>query len=582
MYSRVLTCCCALAAFAIPASSALADGGPIMPLSDVQAGMDCTGESVIQGTAISSFNVHVINTVYVPGEGPRILVRASGPAVDNTGIASGFSGSPVYCQDSQGTSRNVGAISQGVGDFGNFVALVTPIEQMLGEPVSPPPAAPRFSARDARDLLGPLTVGGLSPGMLNLLQAAGRRVGRVILAAPGGQSETNFPVVQLVPGASVGVSYSTGSIPIGAVGTVTYVNGQNVYAFGHELDGAGRRSLVLQDAFVDGVISNPILGSYKYAAPGHVVGTLTSDTPNAVIGRLGQAPPLVPVDVTVQDLDTGRTLLLASWVADESDIGLPLGNSLVDLVAPLEAGQAATAIFNGPPANESGGMCVTVRIRESTLPLGFCNRYVASGPPGDGTLGPPALASAVTADLSTGFGLLEQVQFATLHVTSVTAQISAQRGLSEAAIVSAQAPRRVRPGELVSVRLVVRGFRAGLRTVTFKWRIPRGARHTFNASLRGPASPLPAITAPSPPAGLSMSLAGPGSSSFGPQLPPPDTITSLRKAFAGIAMYDGLTIAASGSKPEQIYRDPKLLITGSTNLTFHVVTGRRARHGRRR
>ncbi len=79
-------------------------------------------------------------------------------------------------------------------------------------------------------------------------------------------------------------SYSSGDVPMGAVGTVTYVDGPTVYAFGHELDGAGRRSLLLQDAYVDYVVNNPdptTAPSYKLAFPGHTEGTLSSDTPNA-------------------------------------------------------------------------------------------------------------------------------------------------------------------------------------------------------------------------------------------------------------------------------------------------------------
>lgn len=74
----------------------------------------------------------------------------SGPAVDSTGVAEGFSGSPVYCPDAFGVMRNAGAISEGIGQYGNNVALVTPIEQMLGEPVDPPSAAPRLTARVRR------------------------------------------------------------------------------------------------------------------------------------------------------------------------------------------------------------------------------------------------------------------------------------------------------------------------------------------------------------------------------------------------------------------------------------------------
>ena len=128
-----------------------------------------------------------------------------------------------------------------------------------------------------RPLLGPLTVGGLSPAVFGVLQRAGERAGRLILAAPasGGQV-TNFPVQPLVPGASVSASYSSGDVPMGAVGTVTYVDGQTVYAFGHELDGAGRRSLLLQDAYVYYVVNNPdptTAPSYKLASPGHTEGT---------------------------------------------------------------------------------------------------------------------------------------------------------------------------------------------------------------------------------------------------------------------------------------------------------------------
>ena len=41
---------------------------------------------------------------------------------------------------------NTGAISEGIGQYGNNVGLATPIEQMLGEPVVPPASARRDSA----------------------------------------------------------------------------------------------------------------------------------------------------------------------------------------------------------------------------------------------------------------------------------------------------------------------------------------------------------------------------------------------------------------------------------------------------
>ncbi|HEU0024884.1 MAG TPA: hypothetical protein VFQ12_09650, partial [Thermoleophilaceae bacterium] len=169
----------ALAALTLAPAAQAAD--PIMPLGDVRDGMNCTGLSVIRGTQVSEFNVQVIDVI--AGElglgGPRILVRVSGPAVDATGIAQGFSGSPILCPDSQGVHRNIGAISMSIGEYGNHVVLATPIEEILRD--KPAPAAsvtrsPRSSLllRSAKPLMGPLTVSGLSPRTRRLLVRAAR------------------------------------------------------------------------------------------------------------------------------------------------------------------------------------------------------------------------------------------------------------------------------------------------------------------------------------------------------------------------------------------------------------------------
>ncbi len=562
----------------VPAAGALADGGPIMPLSDVQPGMNCTGETVVQGTTISSFDVHVISVVQAPGEGPRILVSVSGPAVDSTGVAEGFSGSPVYCPDGLGGQDNIGAISEGIGQFGNNVVLVTPIEQMLGEPVSPPSSAPRLAGRP-RPLLAPLTVGGLSPAVFGVLQRAAAQAGRVVLAAPAlGATRVDFPVQSLVPGASVAASYSSGAVPMGAVGTVTYVNGQTVYAFGHELDGAGRRSLQLQDAYVYYVVNNPDpteTPSYKLALPGHTLGTVTSDTPNAIIGQLGSPPPAVPVDVTAHDLDTGHSLALDTQVADETGVGLPLGASQVDAIAPLEVAQAATEIYDGPPANESGSMCLRIYLRGSKTPLGFCNRYVGTGVPGDAGLVPPEVASAASTDVAGAFGALELVDFAALHVNRVVAHVDARRGLAMAGILDAQAPRRVRAGQQVRVRLRVRVYRGPLRTVSFRLRIPSGARGATTVTLKGPPPPAGLGASTQGLAGaLSSLLSSASSSGPTPGITPVSSLAALRQVVAGLAVYDGLYASFPGHGKRPVYRDPSLVLTGRANVRFAVAPKR--------
>ncbi len=129
----------AVLVLACTAAAARAAGEPIMPLKDVRAGMRCTARSVIHGTTISTFDATVIDVVDADpaGEDARVLVRVSGPAVADGGIGPGFSGSPVSCPGPGGAPRVMGAISEGIGDYGNDVGLVTPIEQVLAQPVSP-------------------------------------------------------------------------------------------------------------------------------------------------------------------------------------------------------------------------------------------------------------------------------------------------------------------------------------------------------------------------------------------------------------------------------------------------------------
>ena len=298
-----------LVALTLNSAPALA-GDPIMPLGEVRGGMQCKGYSVIQGTEISEFDVEILDVIDgdASGEGPRLLVRVSGPAIEGTGVGPGFSGSPIYCD-----GRNAGAISESLGEYGGDVVLATPIEAILGASADPPSEGDgrladrrgreggaatsrrgRASARDrrilarAKPLATPLTVSGVGRTLGRALERAGARVGRPLLAAPAGPLGS-FPPQPMRPGASVGVSYSQGDIQIGAIGTVAYTDEDRVWGFGHPFEGAGERRLLLQDAYVYRVINNPVqIGdvatTYKFASLGHTLGTISNDAATAVAG----------------------------------------------------------------------------------------------------------------------------------------------------------------------------------------------------------------------------------------------------------------------------------------------------------
>ena len=551
----------ALAA-AIVAPVAAHAAEPIMPLAEVQAGARCTGLTVVRGTEVSSFDVEVLDVI--GAERPqtaRILVRASGPAVDATGLGPGFSGSPVLCPGADGSRRTIGAISETIGEFGGLTVLATPIEAILAQPPDPPAALPVIAG--ARSLAAPLTIAGLRPSLAASFARAARKAGRVLISSPAA-GRVAFAPQLLVPGSAAVAAVTSGDISIGVLGTVAYVDGPTVWIFGHALDTAGRRSLFLQDAFVHTVIDNPIavpdVSTYKLGSAGNEIGTITSDGPSAVVGRLGAPPPSFPLRVTARDLRTGRVTSSLTRIADEGDVGQPTGISPLGLAGSAAVAEAAGAILAGAPARQSGDVCVKVTLRELRRPLRFCNAYAVDGEV------PNALAGAAAADMTAAVAVLDGYRFGTLHPTSVEVGLRARAGVDQAFISGATAASRVRRGRALLVRLHLRRTRTGVRsTRTIRVRVPldtpRGTR-----TLRLVGTPADTGGNPEDPGDLSIVFEEQDAGDdAGPQ-----SLAEVRAAFAALGRFDGVTATFAGAVKRAVHRDPRLCITGEARVRVTV------------
>ena len=126
-------------------------------------GMRCTGLSVIQGTEISVVQRRVVDVI--AAEPGLSGAAASCPGVRPGGGRHRHRPRLLRARRSICDGRNAGAISEGLGEYGNEVALATPIEDMIRD--RPPQRHGRRAQtpallRAARPLAGPLTVTGLS------------------------------------------------------------------------------------------------------------------------------------------------------------------------------------------------------------------------------------------------------------------------------------------------------------------------------------------------------------------------------------------------------------------------------------
>jgi hypothetical protein len=310
-----------------------------MPVSQIKAGMVGEAYTVFRGIKPEPFKVRVISVVrnFLPKQ-DVILVKAEDPRVEFSGIAAGMSGSPVYID-----GKLIGAIAYAWAFAKEPLAGVTPIESMLaernrprratrdlveaGELVTAPApvrggdgsasgetgeparaAAGGLTAADRepdglRPVSVPLSISGISHRALGELGSALEPFGLVPVRAGGGGSGGNSTLPpadqrRISPGSAVGVQLIRGDMNATAVGTVSWVDGNSLIAFGHPMMGVGEVNLPLVTGEVHTFI-NSQANSFKLATPLVEVGTVVQDRPSCIVGDLGLRATMMPVTVRV-------------------------------------------------------------------------------------------------------------------------------------------------------------------------------------------------------------------------------------------------------------------------------------------
>jgi hypothetical protein len=350
-----------LFALSLPAAASAADGvrlravvpsGPppaIMPLADVKPGMVGQALTVFQGTKPEPFKVRVVSVMrnFLPKQ-DVILIRAEDPRVEFSGIVAGMSGSPVYID-----GKLVGAVAYAWSFAKEPLGGVTPIESMLAERRRPRrvarevfaeggpssgeviaaeglriPAAMQSAVRPSHASFGmpdalsrglglppigpapangeprlmrasvPLTVSGFSPRTVGELTDELKPTGLVPLQAGGGRKVGPPAAGHVEPGSAIGVELVRGDMSTVATGTVTYVNGSDVLAFGHPLFGIGEVYLPMVDAEIHAFLPS-LSQSFKMSSPLNEVGTLVQDRPACIMGDLDARTTMLPIDVRV-------------------------------------------------------------------------------------------------------------------------------------------------------------------------------------------------------------------------------------------------------------------------------------------
>src|SRR5499433_1935176 len=276
-----------------------------MSVDEVRPGMKGYGKTVFQGTKIEQFEVELLGVLknFAPKQ-DMILARLSGGPLARTGVIAGMSGSPVYID-----GKLLGAVAFSFPYATEPIAGLQPIQQVLGLLDQTNVAPPKQIAQGPADGSGsggvllsesptafvynqlqkvaegtplhqlllpqsllsggfggtsapnaaaltriqtPLFVSGATPAALQQFAPFFSAFGFTPVQGGGGGSAQNLGATpsKLEPGASVNVELIRGDLSWSANGTVTYVDGNKVYAFGHPNLTAGPTDVPMSAGYV--------------------------------------------------------------------------------------------------------------------------------------------------------------------------------------------------------------------------------------------------------------------------------------------------------------------------------------------
>lgn len=322
-----------------------------LPLDQVRPGMVGIGRTVFSGTTLEEFKVHILGVMrnVIAPKRNLILARLEGGPLAKTGVIAGMSGSPVYVD-----GKLMGAVSYSLGQFSTEpIAGITPIDEMIDATMMPATArasqpvsiglrpTPRelldiwsrdlgrstsFVAEPSQALvlagvasdLGrmgamlrpiavPMIASGFDAAVIDPMTPAFAAAGFVPMSSQAQTTGAAKSSAPLRPGDAVGVGLLTGDFELGATGTVTHVDGDRVYAFGHPLYNLGPTQFPMTRAEVQVVLPS-LMASSKLASFGEVIGTVQQDRATAIAGRMGPGPSLIPVTITLNsDRGPSRT-----------------------------------------------------------------------------------------------------------------------------------------------------------------------------------------------------------------------------------------------------------------------------------
>lgn len=436
---------------------AVAAAQNFFPLKDVHPGLHGIGETVFQGERIEEFQVEVLGLMENIGPHQTIvLARLSGGPLAETGVLQGMSGSPVYID-----GKLLGAVALGFPYSKEPICGIQPIENMvadakLGQVAANQPTLGNntLGLGEMTNLPVPVSFSGFSSASLAAYGPGFAKLGFRLQQGAGQTGKRSSPS-EIVPGSMISVGLITGDMNMTADGTVTYVDGKRIYAFGHRFLDAGPVEMPFAHSEV--IASVPTVNSsFKLSAPHDWIGTILSDRSTAVAGEIGRDAHTVPLTIAVDSSTTGTHAYHMQAVNDRVLTPFLSQAALLAAIDATERSIGAGTLRIEGKAEFEGGL----------PPLIMRDVYVSDN----------ALAAQAVASVIVPLGYVVGGGFSNLRLKALSFHVSQldtkrQLRLNQAWVSAHEA----RPGDTVTLTVQLEGENGYETAQSVKYQIPVGA-----------------------------------------------------------------------------------------------------------
>lgn len=425
----------------------------IMPVSEIRAGMHGVGKTIFQGNRIEDFQVDILGVMR--NTGPKqdiILARLSGGPLAEAGVIQGMSGSPVYID-----GKLIGAVALGFPFSKEPIAGIQPIEQMLaGTGAQPGGAAAQATAfGNMSQILTPLSFSGFSARTLQAFAPRFRQFGfEPQQGVSAGSPPSREMSGSVQAGSMISVQLISGDLSVAADGTVTYVRGKRIWAFGHPFMNSGPTEMPFARSEVMAVVPN-LNSSFKASNAKEWVGTIVSDRSTAISGEIGRPAHTVPLSIGVKSGAMGEQTYHMQVVRDR-------------LFTPLLTQMALLSVMETTArAIGAGSMRLNMKIEfEGAPPLNLHDEFVSDS----------ALPQQVAADSVVELGFLLSCGFKSLAIKSIDYELAPVDQKHELHIAQAwTSAHQVQPGDTVTVNVLLAGEDGERLFRTVDYKVPIGA-----------------------------------------------------------------------------------------------------------